>query len=344
MDNERENRKRLVWILQILMRETDEEHPMSTTDLIRRMRRLHKDVIHRITLTKEIDTLRELGFDIGMTRTQSYNYYLKSRTFDMAELKLLIDAVEASKFITPRRTKALEKKLTSLVSVYQSVSLKRNLYNSNKIKSENEFGMDVVDTIHTAINEGKQISFRYIAYSIKCRRVLKNNRSPYFVSPYRLIWNGDYYYLVGYNHQREQVNVFRVDRIEAGAKVLDEDAVPCPESFDLSRYTKEVFRMFSTDDPVDVTLRCDLSVMNGFVDRFGTRAQVTPLDESTFLAKVSVCTSPTFYSWVFQWGGKVEILEPEPVAGEFQRMLAGQIKNRYREDGLLEGKKNDSKG
>ena len=316
---------RLMWLYEILLKEADAEHPISTNALIERLWSTHGIRLHRVTLTKDLELLRESGIDIVTTRTKGYNYHIGERLFELGEVKLLIDAVEASKFITKRRTKVLEKKLTTLVSMYQAESLKRSLYNCEKVKSENEQGMKVVDAIHAAINTGKKISFYYTDYSIKRRRILKNHHKPYIVSPYQLICNGDFYYLVGFNHQREKVNVFRVDRIAKEPEVLLEAAEPMPEEFDLSRYTKQVFRMYATDDPVEVTLRCQADVMKGLVDKFGPRVWTRPVSDQEFVARVSVCTSPTFYAWVFQWGGKVRITEPKFVAEEYQRMLRGQV-------------------
>lgn len=326
MKNDKENRLRLLCIFLLLLSEADAEHPMSTYELIDRLWERFHIKVHRMTIPKDLELLKEVGCEVVTVRTKGHNFYIANRPFELAELKLMIDAVEASRFITPSKTKMLEKKLISFASIHQAQNLERGLLYFDKVKSENIQGMMVVDSIHKAINSGRQISFYYSDYSIKRRKVLKNGRKPYVVSPYKLIWNGDYYYLVGWNHQREQVNVFRVDRIVREPEILKADSYPLPKKFDLTRYTTQVFRMYANEDPVEVALLCDASVMKGMIDKFGPRINTNPISENQFIARVSVCTSPTFYSWVFQWDGKIQIVEPQSIVDEYQERLRRQIK------------------
>ena len=183
----------------------------------------------------------------------------------------------------------------------------------------------IVDAINEAINAGKQISFFYTDFDSKKKQILRNDGKPYIVSPYTLIWNGDFYYLVGWNHEQEETRTYRVDRILQRPDILKDDAHPVPKDFDIARYTKEVFRMYDNDEPEEVTLLCHNEVMKGVLDKFGMDIRVKKADADHFRTKVMVCTSPTFYSWVFQWGGNVKIEGPEDAAAEYRKMAEAAL-------------------
>ena len=203
----------------------------------------------------------------------------------------------------------------------QVTALKRNVHTSGRVRSGNEKGYYIVDAINKAINEGKQISLFYTEYDVNKQQVLRNDGKPYTVSPYMLIWNGDYYYLVGWYHEKERINVFRVDRILTQPAILEKDAQPKPDEFDITHYTNEVFRMYDTEKIRKVTLCCENSVMKGVIDKFGTDFPVKVKDKTHFMTKVSVCTSPTFYGWVFQWGGAIRITAPKEIVEEYREMV-----------------------
>ena len=194
--------------------------------------------------------------------------------------------------------------------------LKRNLHVPGRVKSPNKMVFYIVD----AINAGKRISFQYIDYNSRKQEILRNKGAAYTVSPYSLIWNGDYYYLVGYYHEKEDIRTFRVDRIKKQPEILEDAADPAPEDFDITRYTREVFRMYDTEDPVPVTLVCENEVMKGVLDALGMDIKVKRASKGHFQTTVMACTSPTFYGWVFQWDGKVQIAAPEEAVAEYQEM------------------------
>ena len=236
------------------------------------------------------------------------------------QLKILIDAVESSKFVTEKKSRLLVEKLLKLTSAASAAKLKRNLHKSGRVRSANEKGYYIVDAINEAINAGKQISFYYTDFDGRKKQFLRNEGKPYIVSPYTMIWNGDYYYLVGWNHEQEETRTYRVDRILKTPDILNEDAQPVPEDFDVARYTREVFRMYDNEEPQEVALLCANEVMKGVLDKFGMDITVKKADPKHFRTKVKVCTSPTFYSWVFQWGGKIRIEGPEEAVTEYREM------------------------
>ena len=319
-DSRTEGRLRLLYLYRMLMQYTDENHPITTTQIQEKMEKEHGIYVHRTTIPGDIELLRAAGIEIFSWRSRQNKYYLEGRKFEIPELKILIDAVESSKFITEKKSRQLVAKLISLTSDTNAGKLKRTLHTSGRVKSENEKGYYIVDAVNEAINTKKQILFYYMDYDARKRVVLRNDGKPYVVSPYTLIWNGDYYYMVGWNHEQKMIRTYRVDRIQNSPMILLDAAKPMPKDLDISRYTKEVFRMYETQELVKVTLVCENSVMKGVIDQFGMGIKVKKADDGHFATTVKVCTSPTFYAWVFQWGGKVRIEGPEEVRNQFNKM------------------------
>lgn len=206
--------------------------------------------------------------------------------------------------------------LTSVID-----KLKRSVHIISRVKSENEKGYYIVDAINEAINIGMKISFYYSELNGKKKEVLRNDGKPYTVSPFDLIWDGDYYYLIGYCDEREAVRTYRVDRIKKQPEILKEKAVKKPKEYNVSKYTTEVFRMFSTDEAIDVTLLCDNCIMKSVVDKFGMKIKTQSVGEEKFRIKVKVCVSPTFYRWVFGAAGEIMIEGPSNVRKAYKEML-----------------------
>ena len=311
---------RLLYLYRMLLTQTDEAHPITTKQITTKMEQEHGIYVHRTTVPKDIELLKASGIDIICRRSTQNKYYLEGRQFEVPELKILIDAVESSKFITEKKSRELVDKLISLTSKTNAGKLKRTLHTSGRVKTENEKGYYIVDAINDAINAARQIRFYYTDYDSRKRIVRRNGGKPYIVSPYTLIWNGDYYYMVGWNHEQEMVRTYRVDRIQAQPEITDDPAHPAPDDFDVTRYTREIFRMYDNQEQVDVTLACDNTVMKGVIDKFGTDIRVKRIDKEHFRTTVTVCTSPTFYAWVFQWGGMVKIEGPEEVKEKYKEM------------------------
>ena len=276
---------------------------------------------HRTTVTKDIAALQEFGMDIVTIHSTQSKYFVASRKFELPELKLLIDAVESSKFITKKKSETLIEKIHTMTSPGQVAKLKRNNYVVNRIKPDNEQIYYIIDAINEAINAGKQISFQYYDYTGLKKKVLKNKGEIYKLNPYKLLWCGDYYYVLGYSEKKSKVINFRVDRIASKPEILDKDIIPMPDDFDIENYTKEVFFMFS-GEKVLVDLRCDNSLMKTMVDRFGEDVTTLAYDMTSFRVQTEVSASPTFFGWVFGFNGKVQILAPESVKEQYRQMIA----------------------
>ena len=321
-----ESKPRILYLLRILEQYTDEEHPLTTKQLIEMLNEKYGISTYRTTIAKDVAALQEFGVDIVVIHSTQCKYFIGSRQFELPELKLLIDAVESSKFITSKKSDALIKKIHMLTSNEQVKKLKRNNYVSGRIKPNNEQIYYIVDTINDAINERKQISFSYYEYTGLKEKVLRNKGEIYTISPYHLVWNDDYYYVVGYSEKREKIVTFRVDRIASQPDILSADAVPVPEDFDIAEFTKQVFYMYDGEE-VLVDLRCDNGLMKTMVDRFGEDITTLAYDENSFKITVRVSESPTFFGWIFGFGSKVQILAPESVKEQYRQMIVQASEN-----------------
>lgn len=322
-----DGRLRILYLYQMLMHDSDENHMLSTPEILRRMEEEHGILMHRTTLPKDVDLLREIGVDVRCERRRALHYYIPEGPFSVPELRLLIDAVLSSKFITDRKSKALVEKLVELANKPNADKLHRTIRATGKSKSENEKGYRIVDAINEAIHEKKKISFYYFDFDNRKKHVLKNDGKPYTVSPYDLIYDGDYYYMTGFCDEREEVRTFRVDRIEKQPKILAEVSVKRPKDYRVERYTQEVTRMFSTEETTEITLLCKTDVMKAVIDQFGINVRTKPIGNDQFRAIVKVCPSPTFYRWVFGWNGKVIVEGPEYIITRYRCMLSSELLN-----------------
>lgn len=312
-------KRRLLLILKMLYEETDENHPYTTNDILEKLEREGISA-ERKTLRSDLDVLIDAGFDIVFERSSPNRYFWGSRLFDTAELKMLIDAVSSARFITESQSRKLVSKLSSLAGKYQGDTLRRHLYVPNRVKRSNRKIMYYTDAITAAINRGKKITFQYSDFDAEKHHILRNDGETYILSPYALYWNDDYYYVVGWSDKHENISAFRVDRLYA-PKVREEmDAVPAPKDFDAGEYSKQIYRMYSGPE-VTVELSCLNEMMKYVIDRFGEDVQTEKENEARFKATVRVDLSPTFYGWVFGFGGKIRIDSPVQAKREYREML-----------------------
>ena len=228
----------------------------------------------------------------------------------MPELKLLIDAVSSSRFITEKKSRELTKKLTNLASVNQKKELHRHVHAAGgRVKPKNEAIYYTVNDINEAINKHKRIRFLYYEYDGEKKKVYRNDGNEYELSPYALFWNDDFYYVVGYSKEHENVSVFRVDRIEK-VQVTTDRAVKKPDDYNINDYSKQIFEMYD-GDTVKVKLECKNELMKYVIDRFGEDVNTKAKDDENFIANIEVALSPNFYAWVFRFGGDMRILSPK---------------------------------
>ena len=239
-----ESKSRLIYILKYLWQNTDEEHFASTADIVSGL--AEKDIdIDRHTLPADIEALQRAGFDIECQKSSRNLYYLSSRTFELPELKLLVDAVESSRFITAKKSERLIEKLGKLTSESHARQLDRHIYMEGPANPENECIYYSVDEIHNAIQDKRQITFQYYEYTPQKEKILKHNGYRYQFSPYALIWSRDCYYAVGWSEEHGKLAQFRVDRMVAVES--SDQAAGCMPDFDPAEYVRKIFGMYQDD-------------------------------------------------------------------------------------------------
>ena len=308
------------YVAKMLYEQTDEDHYLTIAQMMTQLEKDYGINTSRGTVGDDIKALKELGLEIQVDNSTQNRYYLIGRRFDLPELKTLIDATESARFITKDKSAALVEKLASLTSQFNRNKLVRNVDVENRIKAENEKVYYIMEALNDAINDRKKVSFQYFSYNVRKEQKAKNDGFTYVFSPYKLIWNGDYYYAVGYSEKHGGVGSFRVDRIARQPKILNEDAVKPPADFDLNVYLNSMFRMYNGERK-QIELVCANDLMDAIIDKFGKDVPVLANDMKSFRVLVNTSVGSVFYSWVFGFGGRVSIKAPEEVKAEYAKMV-----------------------
>ena len=311
-------KNRTLLVLKYLWDNTDIDHPATMKDILAHLEE-NGITTTRKTVSADIEDLKDFGIDIDCQRSTQNRYFIDVRTFELPEVKLLVDAVQSSRFITPQKSKRLIKKLSTFVGPYQGNILKRQLYVDDRVKAGNEGIYYTVDNIHTAIMERKRVAFQYQEYNQNKEKILKHNGAVYEFSPYALLWNDDCYYVLGFSERHGKIVKFRVDRM-VGLKIAEKAAVKKPEDFDVADYFSQIFFMYDGEE-CNVILTCENELMKHVIDRFGEDIPTKPVDKNHFSAAVTVSLSQTFYGWVFSFGGKMKITAPEKAVAGFAQLM-----------------------
>ena len=311
---------RPIYLINILKERTDEDHCLTTSQLCTILKNEYGIETHRTTIKSDIEMLQQAGFGIQAVRSTQNQYNFIEREFDIAELKLLIDAVQSAKFMTKAKSDQLVTKLTALAGVNKARELKRHLVVDGKCKLENEQILVIVDAINDAINQRRKIKFQKVEYNVKKERVLHHGGEVYIFSPYSLVWDGDFYYVVGYSDKYQSVGSHRVDRIYQRPEILEEAAIPAPLGFDVSKYIHTTFRMYNAPRR-EVELVCENSVMDAIIDRFGPDVDTYACDQQNFRVIAEVAVGTVFFNWIFGFGGKVWIKAPEDVKEQYKEQV-----------------------
>ena len=312
-----DTKARILYIYQMLLQETDREHDITIQQIIDKLEASGISA-YRKTVIADIEQLKDFGADIVGVRSSQNRYYMNSSLFTLSELKLLVDAVECSQFITPFKSKMLIEKLCSLTSRHNSDSLGCHIYMSQRLKSDNEDIFSVVDSVNTAVNLKRQITFQYYEYDVEKNKVLRNGGERYVLSPYGMTWEDGRYYVIGFSVKHGKIVTFRVDRMSS-VEISEGVYIPKPDDFNIVDYVNKVFRMYD-DEIVTVTLKCKNELMKSVIDRFGTDVKTEPCSKSSFNAIVDVAAGQTFFGWVFQFGGGIRIVKPAKVKRAFLEM------------------------
>ena len=320
MEAKKENKIRILALAKILTQYTDEEHSITTADIIDLLEKEYGISSHRTTISTDVAILQEFGMDIQATRSQFIHYNLLSRDFDYAELKLLIDAVASSKFISKSKSERLAVKIATLAGQHKAEELKRNISVERRIKTDNEKVLFIIDAVNDAINLGKKIRFQYFEYNVKKERKPRMDGYYYRISPYWLVWNGDYYYIVGCKDKYSAISSYRIDRMVSAPEILEEDIAPLPKDFDMDHYLNTMYHMFSTERK-HVELICSNDVMDAIIDRFGEDVETYAFDMEHFKVDVEVAVNNIFFTWIVGFGGKVYIKGPDEVKEKYASLI-----------------------
>ena len=324
---EKDPKLRPLYLAQILYERTDEDHYLTTAQLMEILEKEYGIKTHRQTIPADVAALRSFGMEIQEVMSAQKRYNLISREYDIAEIKLLIDAVESSKFITKKKSEELVAKLSKMAGRNQAEQLRRNISAEDRIKYDNESIYLIIDGINEAINAGKKISFLYYEFTAAKKKRLKNGGEPYVFSPYTLTWNGDCYYMVGWSDKHGKIATFRVDRIFETPTILKDPAVPKPKDYSIAEFSEKAFQLFD-GERTEVTLLCHESTMNSVLDHFGDHVKTELVDDTHFRLTAEVSLSPTFFAWVFQFDGRVQVRGPAKAERQYLTLISDKTRKR----------------
>ena len=307
------SKMKMLHLVRIFTQETDDEHALTLQEIAAKLDAVGIKA-DRKTLYEDFGELRDYGYDIiAEQRNRNTYYHLGAREFELPELKLLVDSVQAAKFITTRKSRELIKKLEKNVSRYQAEQLHRQVFIAGRVKSMNESIYYNIDKLHEAINTGVQIRFQYGQWNVRKEIELRRDGAWYQVSPWALTWDDENYYLVAYDAEADMIKHYRVDKM-LRIKITEDSrqGKETFKAFDMPKYAKSVFGMF-TGELTAVTLEAENHMAGVVIDRFGKDINISPIDDSHFQATVNVIVSPQFIGWIVALGRSIRITGPDAV-------------------------------
>lgn len=311
------NKIKLLFLHDIFTRQTDKDHVYSANELCDLLSE-YGISCERKSIYSDIEALKEYGMDIVNVRSPKRGYYLNERKFDIAEVRLLIDAVQAAKFISSRKTKALIYKIGSLLSEFQEEELREQIYVESSFKSEKEDLYDIIKSLDDAIKRSNQVQITYAKRKLENRYLKKSEGKVFIVNPYSLLWSNDHYYLVCNNDKYNNLMHLRLDRISQ-VKILDKQAKhfskvsKYTDKFDTADYSNKIFNMF-TGESGEVELCCDNRLIDDILERFGDEIPLKTYDENHFVFKADVELSSGLVSWIMQFGSDIKVLAPKQLS------------------------------
>ena len=314
---------KILYVLKILMEKTDEDHPLSTGDIIKELTFYGIDA-ERKSVYDDIEALSAFGIDIIKIASASNLYYIGERSLELPELKLLVDTVQSAKFITHKKSIELIKKLETLTSIHNAKKLQRQVFVAGRVKTPNEQIFYNVDAIHLALGQGKKISFRYFEWNTDKKQQFKRDGELYTETPLGLTWTEENYYLIAYSEEKDKIIHFRVDKME-GIKILDEKATLPSDGFDTAKYTSSIFGMYGGEESV-VSLRVASRLAGVFIDRFGKDITLIKDGDEHFIVNLKIAISPVFISWLLGFGAEIQVISPKSLIEDIKN-IADDILN-----------------
>ena len=312
---------KLYYLSRIMTEKTDDEHHITMPEIQRALEG-YGVTADRKSLYDDLEALRVLGIDvIGEKNGRSYSYHVGKKQFEIAELKLLVDAIQSSKFITEKKSNDLIKKLTSLASNYEASQLKRQVVVQGRIKTMNESIYYIVDDIHNAITNNKKIRFEYLRWNLD-KKMERRKDKLYEVSPWALTWDDENYYLIGFDAEEDKIKHYRVDKMRDIELTDDKrEGKEHFKQFDMAAYARMNFGMFGGEE-VRVNLHFRNEMVGVLLDRFGKDISIYRTDKEGWSETyVDVALSDQFLGWIFSLGTKVKIVGPDDVVKRFKSEL-----------------------
>lgn len=330
MCTETGSKAKLLYILKILMTETDEDHIITMEDIIKRLGDMGIRA-ERKSVYRDLKLLFDFGYDISLFEENHKGYYLRSREFETVELKLLTDAVASARFILSKKTDLLLKKIKCLTSRHQAKLLDRSVYYDPLIKSSNEEVFFNIEVILTAINKNIKVSFLYNDYNLDMKLKPRRGGERYVISPYAIVWVNDFYYLIGNFDGYDDLSHYRVDRISNITDVKEhrkpiEKVNECENGLGIGEYVKKAIYMFPGEEE-RVELLCKSFIMNIIIDRFGKDALIIKDNEEYIRVLISVFIGDGFFHWLLQFGEHCEVLSPRRIREEMKRRVTILARN-----------------
>lgn len=332
MSGTSKSKLKLLYILKILNELSDEENPLTVNDIIDELAK-YEITAERKSIYSDLSLLEEFGVDICKCQSKIHGYFVGSREFELPEIKLLVDEVQASKFISKKKTIELIKKLKNQTSKNQAKLINEQVFTDDRIKCINEEIYYNIDKLCTAINISKKVQFQYYDYDLNKNRVLKNTGMYYLVSPYGLSWFDDNYYLIGNYDKYENLSHYRVDRI-CNIMIMDSPRIDFKllssykNYFNIADYIKKTYNMFSGTNEV-IEIRFKNNVINSILDKFGTDITIIREENNYFKIRVEANISDGFISWLFTFGGDAEVVSPQSLREKIKEKI-NSIQNLYK--------------
>lgn len=307
-----------LYVMNFLLQSSDEEHPVTVNQIIAHLE-THGISAERKSIYSDIEALQVFGLDIERVDSGKFTgYYVASRSFELPELKLLVDSVQSSKFITHKKTASLIKKIEKLASIHEAQLLNRQVFVKNRIKTMNESIYYNVDEIHNGISSNKKIKFLYFEYTVSKERHYRHGGEYYVVSPFAMTWDDENYYMVAYDSAAQQIKHYRVDKMEKISVVDEErDGLEAYKALDMAVYAKKTFGMF-TGEEVSVSMRFENHLVGAVLDRLGREVFIVADGPDHFTVRTDIVVSPQFFAWVLGFGGSAEITGPTDVVEEMK--------------------------
>lgn len=321
---------KLSYLSELMQKKTDDTHYLTMPEIIAELEKQEVSA-ERKSIYADFQDLEKLGIEVeGVKQGKQFLYHVISRKFELPELKLLVDAIQSSKFITVKKSGELIKKLETLCSDYEASQLQRQVFIQDRIKTMNESIYYTVDAIHNAISENKKIKFKYFQWNIKKEMELKHDGEYYTVSPWGLIWDNENYYLVAYDSESSKIKHYRVDKM-LKIEVTEEsrEGSDLAGGFNSADYSKRNFEMFGGEEK-DITVELDNAMCGVFIDRFGKDITFVPIDRDRCSVRLRVALSRQFLGWIWALGDGVRITGPTDVV-EWIRQETERIYKAYKQ-------------